>query len=219
VSAFEESARDVPTRDLPALDEPTRLLVRASAAVCGGTEPQLRAALTATLNVVDPVWVEELVLQSYLFAGLPRALNAAREWRRISGRRAPAADEGADYALTEEWRRRGEETCATVYGPFYHRLRHNIAELHPALDAWMIVEGYGKVLGRPALDLLRRELCVVAACAALGQDRQLHSHLHGALHAGASEAQVSETLAAVADFVAPRDGGRFAHLWSHVRGR
>jgi 4-carboxymuconolactone decarboxylase len=83
----------------------------------------------------------------------------------------------------------------------------------------MIVEGYGKVLGRPALDLLRRELCVVAACAALGQDRQLHSHLHGAIHAGASQAQVSETLAAVADFVAPRDAERFAHLWSHVRGR
>ena len=200
-----------------ALDEPTRLLVRASAAVCGGTEPQLRDALAATLNVVDPVWVEELVLQSYLFAGLPRALNAAREWRRISGRRAPASDEGADYAMTDEWRRRGEETCATVYGHFYKRLRHNIAELHPALDAWMIVEGYGKVLGRPALDLKRRELCVVAACAALGQDRQLHSHLHGALHAGASDEEIADTLAAVTDFVDPRDTDRFAHLWSHVR--
>ena len=28
------------------------------------------------------LWVEELMLQSYLFAGFPRALNAAREWRR-----------------------------------------------------------------------------------------------------------------------------------------
>jgi 4-carboxymuconolactone decarboxylase len=193
--------------------------VRASAAICAGTEPQLRDALAATLDIVDPLWVEELVLQSYLFAGLPRALNAAREWRRISGRRAPASDEGADYANVDEWRRRGEETCATVYGPFYHRLRHNIAELHPALDAWMIVEGYGKVLGRPQLDLRRRELCVVAACAALGQDRQLHSHLHGALHSGASEAEVSDTLAAISDFVDPHDADRFALLWARVRRR
>jgi 4-carboxymuconolactone decarboxylase len=200
-----------------ALDEPTRLLVRLSAAVCASSEPQLRETLAATLGAVDPTWVEELVLQSYLFAGLPRALNAAREWRRISGRRAPADDEGADYSHTDEWRARGEETCATVYGPFYHRLRHNIADLHPALDAWMIVEGYGKVLGRPALDLRRRELCVVAACAALRQDRQLHSHLHGALHAGASEAEVSATLDAVADFLDPDDVTRFALLWARVR--
>jgi 4-carboxymuconolactone decarboxylase len=204
---------------VPALDEPTRLLVRASAAICGGTERQLRSALAAASAAVDSAWVEEVVLQSYLFAGLPRALNAAREWRRISGRAAPHADEGADYANVDEWRRRGEETCATVYGRFYERLRRNIAELHPALDTWMIVEGYGKVLGREALDLRRRELCVVAACAALGQDRQLHSHLHGALHAGASEHEVEAVLAAVADFVRPEDRPRFAHLWSHVRGR
>ena len=202
-----------------ALDTPTRLLVRASAAICAGSEPQLRDALAATLETVDPQWVEELVLQSYLFAGLPRALNAAREGRRISGRRAPATDEGADYANVDEWRRRGEETCATVYGPFYHRLRHNIAELHPALDAWMIVEGYGKVLGRPQLDLVRRELCVVAACAAMGQDRQLHSHLHGALHAGAADSAVSDTLAAIADFIDPHDADRFALLWARVRRR
>ena len=35
------------------------------------------------------------MLQSYLFAGFPRALNAAREWRRVSGAPAPADDEGA----------------------------------------------------------------------------------------------------------------------------
>ena len=202
-----------------ALDEATRLLVRLSAAICGGTESQLRAALAAANGPVDPLWVEELVLQSYLFAGLPRTLNAAREWRRISGRRAPAADEGTDYANVDEWRRRGEATCETVYGRFYQRLRHNIADLHPALDAWMIVEGYGKVLGRPGLDLKRRELCVVGACAALGQDRQLHSHLHGALHSGATEAEVAGALDAVADFVHAEDAARFARLWTHVKGR
>ena len=29
-----------------------------------------------------------------------------------------------------------------MYGATYERLRHNIRALHPALDAWMIVEGY-----------------------------------------------------------------------------
>jgi 4-carboxymuconolactone decarboxylase len=61
----------------------------------------------------------------------------------------------------------------------------------------MIVEGYGKVLGRPGLDLARRELCIVAACAASGQNRQLHSHLLGALNAGASAAHVGAALNAL----------------------
>jgi 4-carboxymuconolactone decarboxylase len=99
----------------------------------------------------------------------------------------------------------------------YERLRVNIRDLHPALDAWMIVEGYGKVLSRPGLDLKRRELCVVAACAVLEQERQLHSHLHGALNAGATPAEVDDALAAVDDLLEPATRERVAHLWSRVR--
>jgi 4-carboxymuconolactone decarboxylase len=101
----------------------------------------------------------------------------------------------------------------------YDRLRVNIRELHPALDVWMIVEGYGKVLSRPGLDLKRRELCVVAVCAALGQERQLHSHLHGALNAGATPAEVDETLGMVEEMLDPAAKERVAHLWSRVRAR
>ena len=123
------------------LDPETLTLVRLSGVVTAGTELQVRDALTLAASDCRPEWVEEVVLQSYLFAGFPRALNAAREWRRISGRQAPAVDEGEDFARAEMWRAQGELTCATVYGPFYERLRHNIRQLHPALDAWMIVEG------------------------------------------------------------------------------
>ncbi len=159
-----------------------------------------------------------MLLQTYLFAGFPRALNAAREWRRISGRAAPSddAEAGLDQAT---WQVRGEATCATVYGPFYDRLRVNIRELHPALDSWMIVEGYGKVLGRPQLDLARRELCIVAACAVARQDRQLHSHLHGALHAGVSASVVSAVLDMIADLLSPDDARRYDGLWARVQGK
>lgn len=200
------------------LDPSTVALVRLAAILAGGSEAQVRDEFARVLPLVDPAWVDEVILQTYLFAGFPRALNAAREWRRISGRPAPAEDEGTTFdpvAFTA----RGEATCATVYGPFYERLRHNIRALHPALDRWMIVEGYGKVLGRPQLDLARRELCVVAACAIARQDRQLHSHLHGALHAGASPAQVDATLLALADLLDPDDVRRYVGLWARVQGK
>jgi 4-carboxymuconolactone decarboxylase len=199
------------------LDSATAALVRLAAILAGGSEAQIRTELAASIGVIDPVWVEELVLQTYLFAGFPRALNAAREWRRISGRPAPAYDEGTAQDV-QRWTERGEHTCEVVYGPFYERLRANIRELHPALDSWMIVEGYGKVLGRPQLDLARRELCIIASCAIARQDRQLHSHLHGALHAGVAAPVVSAALALLASLLDADDLARYEALWAHVRG-
>ena len=74
-------------------------------------------------------------------------------------------------------------------------------------------------LGRPQLDLARRELCVVAACAIARQVRQLHSHLHGALHAGASPAQVDAALLSLADLLDPDDVRRYIGLWARVHGK
>jgi 4-carboxymuconolactone decarboxylase len=201
------------------LDRETLTLTRLAGVIAAGTEPQVRDAITAAATDCRPDWVEEVVLQSYLFAGFPRALNAAREWRRASGRPAPDADDGEDFANADRWRTAGEATCSTVYGPFYERLRRNIRQLHPALDAWMIVEGYGKVLSRPALDLLRRELCVVCACAVARQDRQLHSHLYGALHAGASPEQVLDAIESVEDLLGPDDTRRYRQLLARVLGK
>lgn len=203
---------------VPALGEEERALVRLAAVIAAGTESDIRAELARASEDTRAEWIEEVILQSYLFAGFPRTLNAAREWRRVSGRPAPPADEGERTDLATEWRKQGEATCSIVYGKFYDRLRQNIRALHPALDAWMIIEGYGKVLSRPALDLARRELCIVAACAATRQDRQLHSHLHGALHAGASGAAITDALAAIRGLVSPDDAARHRLLWARVQG-
>jgi 4-carboxymuconolactone decarboxylase len=202
---------------LPVLDDATRALVRLSAIVTAGSDDAIRDALARAASIIPPIHVEELLLQTHLFAGFPRALNAMREWRRLS----PAAPnaEAADRADLDEWRRLGESTCAAVYGAMYERLRYNIRQLHPCLDDWMIVEGYGKVLSRPGLDLGRRELCIVAACAAAGQDRQLHSHLHGARNVGVSTPVIDDAIAAIADLLAPERRRSVAMLWARVRGK
>src|SRR5689334_13445196 len=186
---------------LHTLDEATKRLVRLAAILAPGDEQAIRSALTDSVDAISPAWIEELILQSYLFCGFPRSLNAMREWRRLTGREEVARLEAADPEL---WRRRGEETCRLVYGEMYDRLRVNIRALHPELDEWMIVEGYGKVLSRPGLDLPRRELCIVAACAASEQDRQLQSHHHGALNVGVATAVVVEAVDALEGVIPQR---------------
>lgn len=198
------------------LDPETRALVRLAAAIAGSDEATTRRVIDEIAGSVGPEAVDEVILQSYLFAGFPRTLNAARMWRAASGIRAPVADVSASARHAEEWERNGEATCGIVYGASYELLRRNVRELHPALDAWMITDGYGKVLSRPALDLKRRELCVVAACAAAGQQRQLHSHLHGAINSGASATEVSATLEALSDLVGPREIKQYQALLARV---
>jgi len=200
----------------PSLDADTRLLVRLSAAIAGASEPVTRRVIDELVGTVAPELVDEVILQSYLFAGFPRTLNAARMWRSASGVPAPPADDSASSRHEAEWEKRGEETCAIVYGEFYEPLRRNVQQLHPALNSWMITDGYGKVLARPGLDLKRRELCVVAACAAAGQQRQLHSHFHGALNCGATPEEVRATLEAVRDLVAEPDLSRYRTLLARV---
>jgi 4-carboxymuconolactone decarboxylase len=194
-------------------------LVRLAAVVAAGSEEQMRSAAAACVDASVPVtWVEELLLQSYLVCGFPRTLNAMREWRRASGIEAPV-DRGGIEPDHEGWRAQGEATCAIVYGESYEKLRHNIERLHPELDQWMIVEGYGKILSRPGLDLRHRELCIVAACVASVQDRQLHSHLHGALNSGATAGEVTATLDAIEGIV-PRDAlTRARLLFQRVLGK
>jgi 4-carboxymuconolactone decarboxylase len=183
------------------LDDPTRALIQLSATVAGGDELTLRQVVSGVVGRVPPVWVDELILQSYLFAGFPRAINAMRVWRRVSGMPAPEQDHDVDSETLATWELRGEVTCASVYGSMYDNLRRNIRTLHPALDRLMIIEGYGMILSRPGLDLLRRELCVVASCVATFQERQLVSHLHGALNVGASRDLLVESLDALEGLV------------------
>jgi 4-carboxymuconolactone decarboxylase len=101
----------------------------------------------------------------------------------------------------------------------YEKLRLNVRDLHPALDAWMVIDGYGKVLSRPGLALERRELCVVAACAAMGQDRQLHSHLHGALNVGVGPDAIIDAIEAIAELIGAERARSARLLLARVLGK
>jgi 4-carboxymuconolactone decarboxylase len=202
------------------LDPATAQLVRFAAAIAQGHEADLRECAVACRAVPVPdLWVDELLLQSLLMVGYPRALIAFAIWRTVGSATAPASDPDAEYGRVAEWTARGEATCRVVYGANYRRLRQNVQALHPALDAWMMTEGYGRTMSRPGLDLVRREFCVVAQTSVMETPRQLHSHLRGALHAGATRAQVEAVLALVNPLLSCEQWRKVKELWATVKER
>jgi 4-carboxymuconolactone decarboxylase len=200
------------------LDTQTRDLVRFAAAIAQGYEPELRDRVgPLRSSQVPAIWVEELLLQSVLMVGYPRALIAFTVWRKVSGLEASPGDPDADYSGAAEWTRRGEELCGVVYGENYLKLRESVRALHPAIDSWMITEGYGRTLARPGLDLKLRELCTVAQTAVLEAPRQLHSHMRGALNAGATFGQIEGALSIVNPLLSFDQWKKVKQLWRTVR--
>ncbi len=200
------------------LDDHTLALVALAAAIARGEESDLRERVDDAAEAGVPnAWIDELILQSTLMVGYPRTLIAASLWRAAAG--VPAEDAGTDldYGDHETWTRRGEETCHRVYGENYNRLRRNVATLHPALDVWMLTEGYGRTLSRPGLDLKRREFCVIVQTAVLNTPRQLHSHLRGALNAGATFEEVENVLSVANPLLSYDDWKAVKELWEHVQ--
>jgi len=201
------------------LDAPTEGLVRVAFALPFATETELGEAMRRAREAGTPaLWLEELLLASLLYVGFPRGIVAWTVYRRLEPDPAPGS-ESSDHARWQEWAERGEAACRVVYGKHYEQLRRNIGALHPALDAWMVVDGYGKTLSRSGLDLLRRELCSVAMLVPQAAPRQLLSHLNGALNAGATTAQVDEVLRlATALPVRSRQLDVARGLWEELKG-
>src|SRR3989442_954109 len=206
----------------PVLDAQTAALVRVATAVARGKVAELKARFAAACDARVPgLWIEELLLQSMLVVGYPLALVAFGVWRGVGGP-APVEGDGAEdlaHADWESWAARGAAVCREVYGRAYHKLLVNLHALHPALEDLVVVDAYGKVIGRPGLDLKRRELCTVATTAALGTAEQLHSHLRGALNTGASGEEVEAVLALGDGDLYPERRRSAQEQWADVRKR
>jgi len=191
-------------------------LVLLAAAIASGEDERLASAISGALDAgAPPRAVEELLLQSVLTVGWPRALVAAELWRAAAG---PYSDSSpADEGDPSQWPRRGETTFGIIYGQSSGKLRARIRALHPALESWLINEAYGRTLSRPGLDLKSREMCTIAQTVVLETPRQLHSHLLGATRAGATAAEIDDLLRLLDPVLTDRQRTMAASTWTDVR--
>lgn len=135
--------------------------------------------------------IYETLLQNYLFAGYPSALSSLKILKEyFPKRRLPKV---ADMNLYH-FRKMGEIRCRKVYGNKFEKLIQNINKFSPELAEWLMLEGYGKVLGRKGLSFKERELCIVSVLSVLKFEEQLYSHINGAIRARASIEEIESVL-------------------------
>ena len=168
------------------------------------SRPEYRTELLALIHecrdgqVVERSELYECALQCYLFAGFPSALEAVRVLQRgWPVEHVEPLDEEAlrkELAQSELHLKRGEALYKLVYAANAETVRRELLKLSPELTGWAVMEGYGKTLSRPALDMKTRELAIVGMLTQLGWDRQLYSHILGARNVGVLIHEIEEAI-------------------------
>lgn len=147
---------------------------------------------------------QEALRLVHLFAGFPRNLTALEAWERgLRGRarRTPNAKEtprrrpsaGAGRALFDR-----------IYAQHARAVRARLAELDPCVARWIEQHAYGSVLSQcDALEAADVECLAVAALIATNQERQLISHILGAVRCGATPRAIRTAASAGAERIPP----------------
>lgn len=153
----------------------------------------------------SPGQIRAVIHTACLFDGYPAALEGFRllgELAEIPKTRHSNFRYSPDNV--KYWRRRGQSLCRRVYGEKYPNLMKRVRMFAPELADSMLVNGYGAVLSAPDLDVVTRELCVVAMLVVKSRPRQLLSHSLGALRLGAIPERLGSVPAALARIVPRR---------------
>lgn len=146
-------------------------------------QAMLNAWIPQCSGVLDEVAIEEALLQTLLFAGFPKTIEALKQLRT----HFPARNDGND---SDERKKAGEKISQIIYGKHHAKLKKVMDQLHPDLTTWMIEDGYGRVLSRPGLTLQEREISVMASLMTSGMIHQFRAHVRGAIFAGVSTVDI-----------------------------
>ncbi len=133
----------------------------------------------------------ESLLQNYLFTGYPSAMISLKILKEYYPKLENVLHESWDL---NKYRERGTNNCKKIYGRKFVKLISNVKSFSPELSDWLLLEGYGKVMGRKGLSLKQRELNNVAVLTALKFEDQLYSHINGAFRTKAAQVKIERVI-------------------------
>jgi len=172
-------------------DEKAARLARLFTAICLGEFEVVRELRRAAPEgEPDRAW-REAVLQTHLFCGFPRLVQAYGILEAEGGLGEP---EPGEYEMGEDTDARGAALFDKIYANAADKMRERLVSFRPDFATWLLEHAYGHVLSRPGLDPALRELLSVCVLAAMDQPAQFESHARGALRLGATQNDLSSAL-------------------------
>lgn len=156
----------------------------------------------ARLRRLSSNHIIETLLEVHLFAGFPATIEGLKALPSSVITRKPMRERNVGAI-----RRKGVTLCRRVYGAGFPTLTRHLTSLHPDFATWILEYGYGRVLSRPGLDILTKELIAVAVLCVLGWERQFESHIRGAINVGGTRDDVMAAVKRSLAFMSLTRGG------------
>lgn len=156
--------------------------------------------------------IYETILHSYLFCGFPAVIETLKIFK-IYFPEFKSDYQGYDIL---KYNSAGIDNCKLVYKNNFKKLIANMIYLSPEMKEWMIIEGYGKVMGRKGLSLREREFINLSILSTKYYENQLHSHIKGCLNLGASKSDILAVLKKIKKFTGTKNFTKSLKLLNHI---
>ncbi|MGJ7921772.1 carboxymuconolactone decarboxylase family protein [Neobacillus sp. LXY-4] len=154
------------------LDDKQRELITLVVLVTNQTLPQLKAHVSAALNVgLTPVEIKEAVYQCAPYIGFPKTLNAINEVNEVFKAKNIALPIESQKTIDEDTRfEKGHATQVEIFGEIISKMREAAPANQKQLQDYLSAFCFGDFYTRKGFDLKIRELltfCILSALVAL----------------------------------------------------
>ena len=169
------------------LDDKTRELITLVVLTTNQTLPQLKAHVSAALNVgLTPVEIKEAVYQCAPYIGFPKTLNAIDEVNEVFKAKNIALPIESQKQVNEENRfDKGVSVQVELFGDFITKMQESTPSNQKHIQEYLSAFCFGDFYTRGGLDLKTRELltfCIISAMG--GTEFQMKGHVQANKNVG-----------------------------------
>lgn len=169
------------------LDDKQRELITLVVLATNQTLPQLKAHVSAALNVgLTPVEIKEAVYQCAPYIGFPKTLNAINEVNEVFKAKNISLPIENQTTVDEDNRfQKGLATQVEIFGDVIAKMRENAPANQKHMQDYLSAFCFGDFYTRGGLDLKTRELITLCIISALGgAEGQVKAHVQGNKNVG-----------------------------------
>ncbi|MEH7488457.1 carboxymuconolactone decarboxylase family protein [Priestia megaterium] len=169
------------------LDDNIRELITLVVLTTNQTLPQLKAHVSAALNVgLTPVEIKEAVYQCAPYIGFPKTLNAIHEVNEVFKAKNIALPIESQKNVDEDSRfDKGLAVQVEIFGDVIAKMRENASANQKHMQDYLSAFCFGDFYTRGGLDLKTRELLTLCIISALGgAEGQVKAHVQGNKNVG-----------------------------------
>jgi 4-carboxymuconolactone decarboxylase len=169
------------------LDDKQRELITLVVLATNQTLPQLKAHVSAALNVgLIPLEIKEAVYQCAPYIGFPKTLNAINEVNEVfRSKNIPLPIESQKTVDEDNRFEKGLATQVEIFGEVITKMREAAPANQKHIQDYLSAFCFGDFYTREGMDLKTRELLTLCIISALGgAEGQVKAHVQGNVNVG-----------------------------------